>query len=654
MTTTLHRLRARALVAAAASLASATLLAQPDRLADTLLAQSGTLSENRVTATRFSEHTQSLPVGVSVITADEIRASGATTVNEAITRLLGVPGRRDLYGGGEATLDLRGFGTTADNNQVIVIDGVRVSESDLGGTRLAGIPIDAVERIEVLRGSGAVLYGEGATGGVIVITTRAGSGRQRANGGTVYGAVGSHGLREARAGGTVGARGFMLDADVQKRREDGWRANSASDLQAAGVTGQWSNDWLRLGARVSRDELDARLPGGLSSAQYEADPRQASTPDDWAKLRNERAGVFARAEAGGWELAFDASTRSKTLRSLNAGFAYDYDIEADFQGIRGRNERRFGNVTNIFVAGIDWHDWRRDVFGGLAATTTQRTRGLYLKDDVVLSGGTRLSAGARTEAIRKVGDAATLEDDQHAWELGASQPLGGAWTAYARVGRSFRLANVDEFSFTTPGVPLRPQTSRDQELGARFQGDKSQFDVRLYHSRLTDEIGFDPGAVGPFGPFGANVNFDPTRRQGLEVDTRHAFSAALGVRLHLAWREAKFREGPYAGNDVPLVPRRTAALRADWTPLAGHRLSGGVLWVSSQHPDYANSCRMPAYTTADLRYAYQWRQAEFALGVANLFDRKYYTQAFSCAAGSPGGIYPEAGRAFTASVRVGF
>jgi iron complex outermembrane receptor protein len=617
-------------------------------------AQTATLPENRVTATRFAEPAQSLPLGVSVITAEEIRASGAATVNEAISRLLGVPGRRDLYGGGETTLDLRGFGTTADTNQVIVIDGVRVSESDIGGTRLAGIPIDAVERIEVLRGSGAVLYGEGATGGVIVITTRAGSGRQRPNGGSAYGAVGSYGLREARAGATGNAGGFTVDADVQKRREDGWRANSAYDLEAGGVTGQWSNDWLRLGARVSGDDLDARLPGALSAAQYEADPRQSVRPDDWARIRNERASVFARAEVAGWELAFDAGQRSKELRSSNSGFSYDYDVEADFQALRARNESRLGGMTHIFVVGADLHQWRRDVLGAFAATSNQRTRGFYLKDDLVLAGGTRLSAGLRTEAVRKAGGGFDTDDTQRAWELGASHPFSAAWTGYGRAGRSFRLANVDEFSFTTPGVSLAPQTSRDVEIGARYEGGATRAEVRLFHSRLENEIGFDPAGVGPFGPFGANVNFDPTRRMGVEIDARHALSASLGMRLHLAWREASFRSGPYAGNDVPLVPRGTVALRADWTPAAGHRLSGGVNWVSSQHPDYANACTMPSYTTADLRYAYRWHKAEFALGVANLFDKGYYTQAFACAGGQTTSIYPETGRAFTASVRMDF
>ena len=68
-----------------------------------------------VTATRFSDAAADLPFGVSVLTANDIQASGATTVNDAIMRLLGVPGRIDFYGGGDYALDLRGFGTTSDS-----------------------------------------------------------------------------------------------------------------------------------------------------------------------------------------------------------------------------------------------------------------------------------------------------------------------------------------------------------------------------------------------------------------------------------------------------------------------------------------------------------------------------------------------------------
>ena len=648
MTTNVRSLRVPACLMAAAAAFTAPAAAQT------------TLPETRVTATRFAEPGASLPFGVSVITADDIRASGATTVNDAIMRLLGVQGRQDLLGGSEYGLDLRGFGTTADNNQLVILDGVRISEADLGGTRLSGIPIDAVERIEVLRGSGAVLYGEGATGGVIVITTKAGAGRDRPAGGSLYGAAGSHGLREARGSATAVAGGFSLDADVQARRAHGWRENSAARSRAGTVTGQWSNDWLRLGARLGEDAVHARLPGALTTAQYEQDPRQTTRPGDWARLRNERAGVFGTADAGAWQFGFDVARREKIVRSMNGGFAYDYDITADTWGVRARHEGDVAGLKNALVFGVDLAEWRREVLGPFGAEATQRSRGFYARDDVTLRTGTRLSVGARAEQADKDNSstASGFTESINAWELGLSHPFGAGWTGYARVGHSFRFANVDEFNFTTPGLDLRPQRSRDIELGARWAHARGGLEARLYRSALTDEIGYDPNAAGPNSPFGfhgANINFDPTRRQGLELDWKHAPTATFGWSVHAAWRQATFRSGPYEGRDVPLVPGRTLAVRADWTPVAGHRVGGGVNWVSSQHPDFENSCTMPSYTTADARYAWQFHpQAELAVGVTNLFDRRYYTQAFGCAGGQVQSIYPEPGRQFTASLRVQF
>ncbi|HEY0886324.1 MAG TPA: TonB-dependent receptor, partial [Ramlibacter sp.] len=194
----------------------------------------------------------------------------------------------------------------------------------------------------------------------------------------------------------------------------------------------------------------------------------------------------------------------------------------------------------------------------------------------------------------------------------------------------------------------------DVELGARWSYAGGKADVRAWRSALANEIGFDPAAAGPFGMLGANVNFDPTRRQGVELDATHALVPTVALRVNAALREAKFRAGPHSGHDVPLVPRQTVALRADWTPAAAHRVSGGVNWVGSQHPDFANTCTIPSYTTADARYAYEWERLELSLAVANLFDRRYYTQAFGCTAGATTSIYPEPGRTITAALRVKF
>ena len=621
------------------------------------------LPQSVVTVHRFTDIGASTPAGVTVITADEIRASGAATVNEALMRLLGVVGRQDLYGGGEYAIDLRGFGATADNNQVIVVDGQRLSEADTGGTRLAGIPIETVVRIEVLHGSAAVLYGEGASAGVIAITTRAGLGVQRRDGGSAYASVGGFGTREWRANGTLVSGGLSLDVAGQQRRSDGHRDNFASRSGATSFGAQWGGESLRVGLRLAQDSLDTGLPGALSAAQFAANPAQATTPNDSAAIDSQRASVFAEAFVGAWRVALDLGRRDKSLRSLNSGFAFDYEVDANNAALRARHDASleglfggaFGSAKNSLSLGLDRSSWRREVLGAFGNVAHQRSHAVFAKDDVTFAGGARLSLGLRSEQLSKdhSGTASSIDKRMSAWEIGASHPLGQAWTGYGRLAKSFRLANVDEFSFTSPGADLQPQTSRDIEFGLRWGAAGSRFEARLYRSNLNNEIGFDPTAAGPFGP-GANVNFDPTRRQGFELEGSHALGRDLSLRANLALRQSRFVSGANAGRDVPLAPSRSLSLRALWSPATGHQLSGGVNWVGRQHPDYANQCTIPSYATADLRYAYAVKAFEFSAGVANLFDRKYFTQAFQCAAGVTQAIYPEPGRAFNLALRWNF
>ncbi len=610
-----------------------------------------TLAPVIIRATRFPEDATSLPFGVSVITAEDMRDAGVSTVNEALMKLLGVPGKLDFYGGGDYGLDLRGFGITAGSNQVVVVDGVRISEADLGGTRLAGIPIDSIARIEVIRGSAAVLYGEGATGGAIVITTKAASGNAVSDG-RAYMALGSQSLADARAGATLVSGGFSLDVAGMRRTSDGHRENFRSAVEGLSMTGQWRNDWLRVGGQHTQDELHTGLPGALTAAQYEANPRQTNRPNDRADIDNHRDNLFAEATWGDWQIAIDTGKRDKTLISQTS-FAYAYDVDARNRSARARHSATFGSYANTVVFGVDRDDWDRAVRGAFGSTSEQQNKAVYLQEDFRLPGGTRLSAGVRREHVTKTDTSATTPVDEsfNAWNVGVVQPLGASASLFAHLGRSFRFPNVDEIGFSQPGG-LRVQTSRDIDLGARLAYDTGRAELRFYRNALHDEIGYDRNV----GFFGANVNFDgPTRRQGLELELTHDLSRDVKLRLNAAARQAKFTGGTYDGNDIALVPKRTLSLGADWDVGGGHKLNGLVNMVSSQSPDFDNVCSMPAYTTADARYAYRSGDVELSLGVTNLTDKKYYTQAFSCTpSGVTNSIYPEAGRSFVASIRVGF
>src|SRR6267142_547867 len=105
------------------------------------------------------------PINVTVITGEDIRSSGETSLPRLLARQPGVF-VRDSSGSPDMQVDLRGFGVTGDQNTLVLLDGRRLSEYELTSARWSSIPIESIDRIEIVRGSGAVLYGGGATGGV--------------------------------------------------------------------------------------------------------------------------------------------------------------------------------------------------------------------------------------------------------------------------------------------------------------------------------------------------------------------------------------------------------------------------------------------------------------------------------------------------------
>src|SRR5919106_181603 len=126
-----------------------------------------------VEAPRFREDVRRLPASVTVIGAQDIERSAARTLPEILNEQVGFT-MKDFYGNNAAvtSMDLRGFGVTGPQNTLILLDGRRLNDFDLSGVQWSAIPLSSIERIEVLRGTGAVLYGDAASAGVVNIVTR--------------------------------------------------------------------------------------------------------------------------------------------------------------------------------------------------------------------------------------------------------------------------------------------------------------------------------------------------------------------------------------------------------------------------------------------------------------------------------------------------
>ena len=626
-----------------------------------------------VTANRFRSDASNSPIATQVITADEIRDSSATTVSEVLGKVGGVHTRINFTGIPDSPLDLRGFGFTGDQNTLVLLNGLRISENEGAAARLSAIPIDSIERIEILRGAGAVLYGGGATGGTINIITR--SPVLDGLNGNVSALAGSHKLRDLRGGVQFGNGKWGISLNAQHYENDNYRDNNRAELDT--MSGE-----LRFGGRedfvafnFSADDQKSRLPGARTEAQVSSDPRGATTPKDFMDSRSGLFSLRGEKRFGGVTLALDLVQRNKKFDSFGTG-TYNFlgvqtytnklttDVDVTTVSPRILWQTQLAGMDNRLTVGMDWSDWSytnnsngTDTLFGNSSTREiggQSNRAVYLRDELHLTTGTRLSLGARRENVEqeqeeRLTPLAKRSEEHHlsAYELALQQDLGSGYSAYGRIGRSFRVANIDENRCSpAPCAPLlKPQRSNDRELGIQWRGRGASFRAGLFDMDIEDEIHFNRLV----GFFGSNVNLSPTQRRGLELEGKLPLGATVDLAARYTWTEATFREGIYGGvdvkgNDVPLVPKDRIGLNLGWQATAATRLTFNVNYVGSQRHDndQANRFRsMPSYTVADIKISHDIGAWRLAAGVNNLFDEAYYSYGVVNGAFTTFNAYPE-------------
>lgn len=627
-------------------------------------AQTGSLAPVVVSASRFPNDPAFPPVAATVITAEQIRDAGVGDANEAIRKLGGVYGRQSLASPNDFPLVLRGFGTNGDQNMVVLVDGVRISEFELSSPLLSSIPLETIERIEIARGGSSVLYGSGATGGTIQIITK----RPQANAGqgSVVGEVGTNGQRVGRIFVSRGWDNMSIDASYAKAHNDGWRDNTKSNQENFSTTVQWfSSDW-RFGLRTNLSRADYGWAGSLTMSQFNANPRQASTTRDYGSYDNDSITAFLERRFGSFDVAAELSHREKTARAANFSAFGDSTSKADVRNTqfspRIRHVLQTTAVKNELIAGVDLSEWNLHSATSSAFPDTtnvdQRSKALYLRNEIELDKNARIAAGVRREIFMQRGDTTAFGANNYgatntavnAWDLQGSYAVLPSLRAFVKTGQSYRMATVDENKYNSMpiGQILKPQVSHDLELGMAWGSADRQLNVKWFRHRVRDEIYFDP----TLGSFGTNTNLDPTKHQGVELEGKLSITNSITASATYQHVDAKFTEGMNNGQELALVPRNTLNTRLSWKT-GNQNADVGLQWADTQR--YGGkfstcSARIPSYVTLDARYAIRVNAWEFALTGTNLTDRNYFSQAFSCQAG----IYPENGRAVKFTARYDF
>ncbi len=629
-----------------------------------------------VTPTRFHDSASDRAANVTVITRAELDRNPSLTLPEILQDYAGI-GMRDLFGNNAAntTVDMRGFGAAADQNTLVLVDGVRQNDIDMSGVVWTAIPPSAIERIEVVRGGSSVLYGSGAVGGVINIITRSPIGRPAEAGFGIR--AGSYAMRDLQVFGSLTGEAAGLRLAANHYESDGYRDNNRNEQDSLHGDARWKLSDGTLILKFGADTQNTRLPGqrfvqpsiGLNEL---ADPQGTSTPNDWAKRKGWQLSLTGDFKLGSHDAVVDLAYRHKAQDAYyDYGFGYASNPESTLGmlTLSPRIKFNFGQpaAQHALTVGVDLAHWDYDLTAAEVSPTgvstnrvnaRQRNAALYVKEDLRLGPALNLLGGARIEQFSVQGDdrysstdpfgfgsaapAGSQNEREYAWELGLRYRLDAGQSVFAKAGRSFRFATVDEVYEYAPSYAhefqfLKPQTSHDLQLGWEAGTARQGARAALYYMRVRDEIHLDPYNAGV-----GNTNLPPLRRYGLELEGRKLWGPLhLSAAYTLAY--AKFTGGFFDdlsgtgtlvnldGNNVPLVPRHKISINAAWQVSPSVRLLTSANYISDQYMDNDEpntlGQKIPAYTIVDARLEYKRGDWTLAAAVNNLFDETYYTYA---------------------------
>jgi iron complex outermembrane receptor protein len=604
-----------------------------------------------VTASRFQTTIDSAPVNATLITAQQIAASNVATLSQLL-ELQGGVHIKDLFGitGSRSSADLGGFGATAGQNTLILLNGRRLNDVDLSGANLATIALTNIERVEIIHGSSAVLYGDNATSGVINIVTKNGFDQQHSS---ISAEVGSFSSGRLDLSHSQAIDDSVIYIAASALSSDGYRDNSDFDQQNITAELSHSDEAFSYGFRFNGNYEDLTLPGALNEPLFESTPRASTATNELASQNRNLVEAYLFAERYAAEITISDKHQEATVYGAT---------EADLSSWSITPRHKYTVAGHELIAGLDIYfsalDTRAD-FGAPninRSATTRSSQALYLTDSYTLGSASSLNLGLRRQWVdveiensnlsTSIKSSGQQNDALTAWEIGLNRQFNATTRGYLRWADSFRFAALDEMwsYFSGTITPLKPQTGHHVEAGAAITLAKgTDLDVNLFRMTLTNEIGFDSNAY-------ANINFaDPTRHQGANINLHRQVNPVWLATLGYGWRDATFTAGPNSGKSIPEVPEHKLTL-VNTIKLNDHnRLNVDAVYTGKRYfgDDFANAGKeMSSHTLVNLGYSYTVKRWTTTLRLNNVTDKETADSGYyNSFAANPYYYYPLPGRA---------
>jgi iron complex outermembrane recepter protein len=584
-----------------------------------------TLDPVVVTASKIEEPQGQATAIVDVIDRQQIEQSGAANISELLDQVSGGLLTRQ-YGrlGADASFDLGYLGGAAVQRTLVLVDGVRMNDIDDSTIRWGQVPLDAIERIEVRKAGGGVLFGDRAMGGVVNIITKR---TPESNAAAVT--LGSFGMRVLGVQISRQIQATSLQIAAQQAKTDGYRADSEQDLRSLNLRLSQQTQLGQFGLQIRSAYENILQPYSIPLATFQANPKAASTT---SPTRSKRRGTNTDLV---WQkdLSADWSTTvrwSREQSNSQANYLYQNDRDSlDWTSVL----RAFGGRL---VTGVEWFDAESASNRSQRASVTQTSTAAYVNLEKPIA-ASLLNIGLRHQRMQNnfynsVGSAAEKSTKGlTGWSMGGLSPLAWGELRYS-LQSSFAFPTADQlYTFDSsfnpkdiyPGVePMRSneaQVSLDKKISA------ATLRAGIRYIRINDEIGFKSDCSGTDD---CNDNLYDTSRAIIFLEGRGRLSHRIQWQTSVDRVESEIRSGSNTGKQVPMVPTLVAKGSLSWKrDQSLYRVVANHRGQMVQSGDDANTYfRIPARLTLDAGYSYAWstQRREISLWVRNITNKQYF------------------------------
>jgi iron complex outermembrane receptor protein len=595
------------------------------------------LEEQTVTATNLTQDELSYAAPVEIYTSQDIENSKSKSIYDFLnqeTSLAVLP----TYGNQFAQkIDMRGYGIgNGHQNIVVVINGRRMNNIDNVPQLLSSIPIDSINKIEILKGAGSVEYGDGANAGVISITTRDFNGvnikTYGGNFGTGYGSLGAgyaDELFSISAFGDYFETDGQRDLDASSNRQDSSRSKNGSfDLKL------YPADDLELRAGWAATRINTNYANPLTLDEYKADPTQAGSGYTNQHFNTDLWSFGVSYElTTNWSLDTNLYLEDKSSDYGSSSSQTDYDYNSGDLNLKYADEAfRITVGTAVF----NGERYSKATAWSAESLTSKDSIASFIETSITQDDHT-LTLGARIEKVTYAYNptgAGTNQKNDHvleAYELGYSHKLTDEQSVFTSFAHSFQAPDIDRFfttdNTTTPPTKkfngfIEPMKANTYNIGYNYFLTNNKLKATVFYVDLSNEIYYTGGWTG------VNTNLDQTSKLGLELSDKYLISDKLYISANYTYIEATIEKDDnkdIEDKTLPGVSKHNLVASIGYAPTQASKLIASHSYRSSAYAtdDFTNSFsqKQEAYNSTDVTASYQYDEhIEVFAKIQNLLD----------------------------------